>query len=95
MFASGRTVLLAAVAASSRLVATRTLYTGLLPWTVGRVAGGVATMRQPWAASITWQRGFKVRSSLKKFCKDCYFVRRKGRVYVYCKANHKHKQRQG
>ncbi|CCF56965.1 hypothetical protein KAFR_0B06680 [Kazachstania africana CBS 2517] len=40
-------------------------------------------------------RGFKVRSSLKKFCKDCYIVRRKGRVYVYCKSNKRHKQRQG
>lgn len=40
-------------------------------------------------------RGFKVKSSLKKFCKDCYIVRRKGKVYVYCKSNHKHKQRSG
>ncbi|AQZ13116.1 RTC6 (YPL183W-A) [Zygosaccharomyces parabailii] len=40
-------------------------------------------------------RGFKVRTSVKKFCNDCYIVRRKGRVYVYCKANKKHKQRQG
>lgn len=40
-------------------------------------------------------RGFKVRTSVKKFCNDCYIVRRKGRVYVYCKSNGKHKQRQG
>lgn len=40
-------------------------------------------------------RTFKVRTSVKKFCKDCYMVRRKGRVYVYCKSNGKHKQRQG
>lgn len=40
-------------------------------------------------------RTFKVRTSVKKFCKDCYMVRRKGRVYVYCKTNGKHKQRQG
>ncbi|ODV80914.1 uncharacterized protein CANTADRAFT_88813 [Suhomyces tanzawaensis NRRL Y-17324] len=40
-------------------------------------------------------RGFKVRTSVKKFCKDCYMVRRKGRVFVYCKSNGKHKQRQG
>ncbi|KAL3229118.1 Uncharacterized protein RNJ44_02205 [Nakaseomyces bracarensis] len=40
-------------------------------------------------------RGFKVRTSVKKMCSDCYIVRRKGRVYVYCKANKKHKQRQG
>lgn len=40
-------------------------------------------------------RTFKVRTSVKKFCKDCYMVRRKGRVYVFCKSNNKHKQRQG
>lgn len=49
----------------------------------------------------------KVKSSLKKRCKDCYFVRRNKKVtkngklivkpvyYVYCKTNPKHKQRQG
>ncbi|NCO80186.1 50S ribosomal protein L36 [bacterium] len=36
----------------------------------------------------------KVRSSVKKICKHCKIVRRKGRVYVICK-NPKHKQRQG
>ncbi|EDO19426.1 hypothetical protein Kpol_1002p73 [Vanderwaltozyma polyspora DSM 70294] len=40
-------------------------------------------------------RGFKVKTAVKKFCSDCYIVRRKGRVYVYCKSNKKHKQRQG
>ncbi|CCD25543.1 mitochondrial 54S ribosomal protein bL36m NDAI_0F02250 [Naumovozyma dairenensis CBS 421] len=40
-------------------------------------------------------RGFKVRTSVKKFCAHCYVVRRKGRVYIYCKSNPKHKQRQG
>jgi large subunit ribosomal protein L36 len=37
----------------------------------------------------------KVRASVKKICEWCYFVRRKGRLYVYCKKNPKHKQRQG
>lgn len=40
-------------------------------------------------------RSFKVRTSVKCMCKDCYLVKRKGRVYVYCKSNGKHKQRQG
>ncbi|CAH2351720.1 54S ribosomal protein Rtc6p, mitochondrial [[Candida] railenensis] len=40
-------------------------------------------------------RTFKVRTAVKKFCKDCYMVKRKGRMYVYCKSNGKHKQRQG
>ncbi|CAI4052953.1 mitochondrial 54S ribosomal protein bL36m SKDI_16G0940 [Saccharomyces kudriavzevii IFO 1802] len=45
--------------------------------------------------SLVFSRGFKVRTSIKKFCSDCYLVRRKGRVYIYCKSNKKHKQRQG
>ncbi|MEI8361494.1 MAG: 50S ribosomal protein L36 [bacterium] len=36
----------------------------------------------------------KVRSSVKKICKDCKTIRRQGRVCVIC-ANPKHKQRQG
>ncbi|CAK7894440.1 54S ribosomal protein Rtc6p, mitochondrial [[Candida] anglica] len=40
-------------------------------------------------------RTFKVRTAVKKICKDCYMVKRKGRMYVYCKSNGKHKQRQG
>lgn len=37
----------------------------------------------------------KVRSSVKLACKECKFVRRGKRVYVVCKANPRHKQRQG
>ena len=37
----------------------------------------------------------KVRSSVKKICKNCKVVRREGRVFVICKKNPKHKQRQG
>lgn len=40
-------------------------------------------------------RGMKVGAAVKKYCAHCYIVRRKGRVYVYCKSNPKHKQRQG
>lgn len=40
-------------------------------------------------------RGMKVGASVKKYCSHCYIVRRKGRVYVYCKSNPRHKQRQG
>jgi large subunit ribosomal protein L36 len=36
----------------------------------------------------------KVRSSVRKMCANCKFVRRKGRLYVIC-SNPKHKQRQG
>ncbi|KAF8393217.1 hypothetical protein HHK36_021458 [Tetracentron sinense] len=37
----------------------------------------------------------KVRSSVKKMCEFCRTVKRRGRVYVLCMANPKHKQRQG
>ncbi|XP_048371713.1 39S ribosomal protein L36, mitochondrial [Sphaerodactylus townsendi] len=36
---------------------------------------------------------FKSKVALKKRCKDCYFVRRRGRLYVYCKTHPRHKQR--
>ncbi|MCG2701428.1 MAG: 50S ribosomal protein L36 [Candidatus Falkowbacteria bacterium] len=36
----------------------------------------------------------KVRASVKKMCKACKIIRRKGRVRVLC-SNPKHKQRQG
>ena len=36
----------------------------------------------------------KVRSSVRKMCEKCYFVRRNGHLYVMCSANPKHKQRQ-
>ncbi len=36
----------------------------------------------------------KVRASVKKRCKDCRIIRRKGIVRVICK-NPRHKQRQG
>lgn len=37
----------------------------------------------------------KVRSSVRKICEYCYIAKRKGRVYVYCKRDPKHKQKQG
>ncbi|KAF5313181.1 hypothetical protein D9619_003284 [Psilocybe cf. subviscida] len=52
------------------------------------VAAGVAQ-----APSLV--RGMKVRSSVKVMCDGCNVVRRKGRVYVVCSKNPKHKQRQG
>lgn len=34
----------------------------------------------------------KVRSSVKKFCDGCSVVRRKGRLYIICSKDPKHKQ---
>ena len=37
----------------------------------------------------------KVRASVKRLCKHCTSVRRRGVLFVTCKKNPKHKQRQG
>jgi len=37
----------------------------------------------------------KVKASVKRKCTSCQIVKRKRRVYVICKANARHKQRQG
>lgn len=37
-------------------------------------------------------RGMKVRAAVKKMCNCCAIVRRKGRLYVICSKNPKHKQ---
>ncbi|KAF9366254.1 hypothetical protein BGX34_004705 [Mortierella sp. NVP85] len=40
-------------------------------------------------------RGMKVRASVKKICNGCSSVKRRGRVFIICSKNQKHKQRQG
>ena len=45
---------------------------------------------QPVAPPLV--RGMKVRASVKKLCNHCAIVRRKGRLYVICSKNAKHKQ---
>jgi large subunit ribosomal protein L36 len=37
----------------------------------------------------------KVRSSVKRICESCKIIKRRGIVRVICKANPRHKQRQG
>lgn len=37
----------------------------------------------------------KVRASVKKICKDCKVIKRKGVLRVICKKSPKHKQKQG
>ncbi|KAK1255032.1 hypothetical protein MKX08_009027 [Trichoderma sp. CBMAI-0020] len=52
------------------------------------------------AGSLQQTRGMKVHSSVKKRCEHCKVVRRKagkrhnGYLYIICKANTRHKQRQ-
>ncbi len=37
----------------------------------------------------------KVRASVKKMCRDCKIIKRRGVVRIICSSNPKHKQRQG
>lgn len=37
---------------------------------------------------------FKTKGVIKKRCRDCYKVKRRGRWFILCKTNPKHKQRQ-
>jgi len=55
---------------------------------VGRVVPTVSP-------TLSLARGMKVRSSVKVMCDGCCIVRRKGRVYVICSKNPKHKQVSG
>ncbi|KIY52695.1 hypothetical protein FISHEDRAFT_34654 [Fistulina hepatica ATCC 64428] len=43
-------------------------------------------------AAVPLARGMKVRTSIKRLCEHCQIVKRKGRLYVICSANAKHKQ---
>ncbi|KAF9237340.1 ribosomal protein L36-domain-containing protein [Melanogaster broomeanus] len=43
-------------------------------------------------ATPAFTRGMKVRSSVKVLCDGCSIVVRKGRVYVVCSKDPKHKQ---
>lgn len=36
----------------------------------------------------------KVRASVKRLCEFCFTVRRRGKLFVYCKKTPRHKQRQ-
>jgi len=43
---------------------------------------------------VVWREIMKVRASVKKICRNCKIIRRKGVVRVICK-DPRHKQRQG
>ena len=44
------------------------------------------------SANIVLARGMKVRASVKTMCDGCSVVKRKGRIYIICSKNPKHKQ---
>ncbi|KAL1783192.1 39S ribosomal protein L36, mitochondrial [Sigmodon hispidus] len=49
---------------------------------------------RPLPHLLQLSQGFKNKGVLKKRCRDCYMVKRRGRWYVLCKTNPRHKQRQ-
>ncbi|XP_008049364.1 39S ribosomal protein L36, mitochondrial [Carlito syrichta] len=74
-----------------------------LLWGSLRGAAPVGAKRRAEEPSLLWPGllsrpqpalGFKTKGVIKKRCKDCYLVKRRGRWFVYCKTNPRHKQRQ-
>ena len=74
---------------------------GLLQRTLSLTRPMVASMPSPLLQPSLFSplslavRSMKVVSSLKKRCESCYIVKRGTIAYVYCKANPRHKARQG
>ncbi|KAL7809007.1 ribosomal protein L36 domain-containing protein [Trichoderma aethiopicum] len=69
--------------------------------TASPVSAWMGWMARPAVGGALQQtRGMKVHSSVKKRCEHCKVVRRKagkrhnGYLYIICKANPRHKQRQ-
>ncbi|KAI0825091.1 ribosomal protein L36-domain-containing protein [Trametes gibbosa] len=44
------------------------------------------------STNVVLSRGMKVRASVKTMCDGCSVVKRKGRIYIICSKNPKHKQ---
>lgn len=80
--------MLRALLASSRPLLAR-LRTPTLPHT-HNFAPAISSLGPNAIPSMA--RGMKVRSSVKVMCDGCSVVKRKGRVYVVCSKNPKHKQ---
>ncbi|TFK57104.1 hypothetical protein OE88DRAFT_98837 [Heliocybe sulcata] len=81
--------MLRALLASSRPLLTRTRLASirsLVPHVHNHAAPALAHPAQ------LLTRGMKVRSSIKVMCDGCKIVRRKGRLYVICSNDPKHKQ---
>lgn len=66
------------------------------PTTVSRSSTLLASQHllQPASCLLLPVQSYKVKTSLYKRCKHCYFVRRQGRLFVECKAKGRHKQMQ-
>jgi len=50
---------------------------------------------EPFGARPRGDGMMKVRASVRRICESCKIVKRKGVIRVLCRANPRHKQRQG
>ncbi|KAK1977778.1 ribosomal protein L36 [Colletotrichum cereale] len=93
------------VGATATATTTRALSTAILTKKPAQKSESVLAAFGQKAAAVgnavvQQTRGMKVHSSVKKRCEHCKIVRRKagkrhnGYLYVICKANPRHKQRQ-
>ncbi len=60
----------------------------------GRPPGSMTGAKYPMRTAAETLK-MKVRSSVKRICEHCVVVRRNGVLRVVCKADPRHKQRQG
>ncbi|KAG0247791.1 hypothetical protein BG011_000917 [Mortierella polycephala] len=58
-------------------------------------SNAAATVSPMCSTGFGATRGMKVRASVKKICEGCSSVKRRGKVFIICSKNQKHKQRQG
>uniref|UniRef100_A0A8C4R5Q6 Ribosomal protein n=1 Tax=Eptatretus burgeri TaxID=7764 RepID=A0A8C4R5Q6_EPTBU len=71
----------------------------MMPSTLTRLSGPLAEkhpqsiMLSPPFLGSQPRAFYKDRVVLHRRCKDCKFVRRKGRQYIICKTHPRHKQR--
>lgn len=78
-----------------RSAAARSIHSGL--WLTRSAVVATTTTEDTFSMfSVLGQiRGMKVRASIKKRCDGCSIVRRRGKRFVICSRDKRHKQRQG
>lgn len=74
----------------SLIAASRIRLPSALP--IARAPPTACSHAHPHTPIPALSRGMKVRSSVKTLCDGCSIVKRKGRIYVICSKNAKHKQ---
>ncbi|KAM0287036.1 hypothetical protein ACHAQH_000721 [Verticillium albo-atrum] len=90
-----------ALAAKAPTTTTQTRALTTAMFSRPRVGLAEASSKTAVQTIVQQVRGMKVHSSVKKRCEHCKIVRRKagkrhnGYLYVICKSNPRHKQRQG